>query len=119
MRNPKSTSSIPLSELIEILTEDLTQSILKRPKDWRPTFRIAEATIDASVTFERNLEAGGKITVWVAELGPKAAEKSSSAHRISLKLVPAGEGMTVEVAQKDPLIRGAAAKRTNARSRRT
>src|SRR5262245_4176864 len=114
MKNPKSVNAIPLSELIEALKLDLSESVIKRSADWRPMFKVAEATVEANVVFERNVEAGGKLSVWVAEFSPKAAEKSASTHRVSIKLIPVGDGMTVEVGKQDPLVRG-----TTARPRKT
>ena len=88
----KDDTAIPLSALIDALRADLLESAQGRDPDWQPLFEISEATVEASVRFEKSEEAGGKISVWVMEFAPKAGEKSESAHKISIKLVPIASG---------------------------
>lgn len=126
MQNPKSVSTIELSQLIDALRNDLLASAARRSKDWQPLFDIGEVIVEAAVEFERDMEAGGKISVLVAAFSPKATEKSSATHRMSIKLLPVrvadsapapsslSDGATpnesprlvVTRQRKDPLLRG-------------
>ena len=82
----KSTKPISLAELIEAVKADLSAP---RPTTDTPAlFKVTEAEVEVAVTFTRNVELGGKLTVWVAEIGPKVSESTQAAQRIKLKLVP-------------------------------
>ena len=93
LRQHKSLNSLPLEEVIQRLRGGLLESAWNRPKGFKPMFKVTEATVELAVSFQRSVKAGGKLNIFVAEIGSEGSEASSASHRIALKLVPLDRDM--------------------------
>lgn len=105
MASTKTTNSTPLSDIVEALRNDLVQSAEHRPAGWEPLFEVTEATVEVQVVFERNKEVKGGLKAYVVDISAGGAEKSTSGHKVTLKLVPAAAGLD-PTDDRGPMFRG-------------
>ena len=83
-----SLQPILLSEVIDVLREDLIQSAEQRSDQWTPLFEIDDVIVEANVKFQRSVEANGKVNIYVVDVGAKGNETIEMSHKVTIKLAP-------------------------------
>jgi hypothetical protein len=78
---------IELKEALEALRLELSESILvSEGKQVR--FKVPEIEMEFQVTIEKSADAKAAAKFWVMEVGAGAAVKSSTTHKLKIKLEP-------------------------------
>ncbi len=77
---------MPLSEVLEAIHRDLTESAEKRPEDWEPIFEIESAEVELRVNIKHETGENAGIKLYVLSLGAKNAVAEEFSHRITLRL---------------------------------
>jgi S-adenosylmethionine synthetase len=82
---PGLETSVPLSDLVEAVREELQEASLKG-RGSALQFEIDKVEIAAQVEAVRAHEGGGGLKVWVVSLGGKASSENTSTHTVTLTM---------------------------------
>ena len=93
------TKEMKLSDLIDILKMDLFEYNDTKEPGLPPLFRVKDATVEAQVVARTGMEAEGKISLYITQIGAKGIESSDSIFKLALTLEPldqqANSGATI------------------------
>ncbi|MGZ3338053.1 MAG: trypco2 family protein [Isosphaeraceae bacterium] len=79
--------SIELSEAIDVVRAELITA-QRQGQDSDLAFKVGTVDMEFEVMMEREAEAGGKIKVWVVEIGVSGRANTRATHRVRVSLTP-------------------------------
>jgi hypothetical protein len=91
-----SSPKVPLSDAIRAIKAEIQDALAKKVPS-EPELELHEINLEFEVQVERSGESGVSVSLWVVDADASGSLKSSSTHKVSVRLAPAqpiflGEG---------------------------
>jgi hypothetical protein len=77
-----------ITNIIARLREDLLRRDAAKEPGFRPLFRVVQTVVEAHVVAKEDIEAEGKVKLYLAQLGAGGLRSNSSGFKISITLEP-------------------------------